>query len=45
MTTLGADFLRGVSGEYPLSNFPEAGRNITVRWSEPHQNFVIVNYR
>ena len=42
VTTLGTDFLRGVSGEYSLTNFPEAGRNVTVRWSEPHQNFVIV---
>ncbi|MDV7402977.1 hypothetical protein RZS08_66755, partial [Arthrospira platensis SPKY1] len=41
VTTLGADFLRGVSGEYSLTNFPEAGRNVTVRWSQPHQNFVI----
>ena len=45
VTTLGTDFLRGVSGEYPLLNFPQAGRSVTVRWSEPHQNFVIVDSR
>jgi PhoPQ-activated pathogenicity-related protein len=43
VTTLGVEYLQGASGEYPLSNFPQAGRNVTVRWSEPHQNFVIVN--
>ena len=42
VTTLGEEFLRGVSGEYTLQNFPQAGKNVTVRWSEPHQNFVIV---
>ncbi|HRD67056.1 MAG TPA: PhoPQ-activated protein PqaA family protein [Candidatus Competibacter sp.] len=45
VTTLGVDYLQGASGEYPLSNFPQAGKNITLRWSEPHQNFVIVDYR
>ena len=42
VTTLGEEFLRGVSGEYVLENFPQAGHNVTVRWSQPHQNFVIV---
>jgi hypothetical protein len=42
VTTLGVDYLRGASGEYTLPNFPQAGRNVTVRWAEPHQNFVIV---
>ena len=45
VTTLGVDFLQGASGEYPLANFPQAGKNVTVRWAEPHQNFVIVNYQ
>ncbi|MDZ7621713.1 MAG: trypsin-like peptidase domain-containing protein [Candidatus Competibacteraceae bacterium] len=45
VTTLGADFLRGASGGYLLPNFPQAGRNVTVRWSGPHQNFVIVGYQ
>ena len=43
VTTLGVDFLRGVSGEYTLPNFPQAGSNVTVRWAEPHQNFVTVD--
>ena len=45
VTTLGADFLRGASGGYLLPNFPQAGRNVTVRWSGPHQNFVIVGFQ
>jgi hypothetical protein len=45
VTTLGADYLQGVSGEYPLPNFPQVGQSATIRWAEPHQNFVIVNYR
>jgi hypothetical protein len=24
-----------------LDNFPQTGRNVTVRWAEPHQNFMI----
>ncbi len=41
-TDLGEDFARGLSGDYVLKDFPQAGNNVTVRWSEPHQNFVIV---
>ncbi|HPF57309.1 MAG TPA: PhoPQ-activated protein PqaA family protein [Candidatus Competibacteraceae bacterium] len=41
VTALGEDFLRGVSGEYVLQDFPQANASVTVRWSEPHQNFVI----
>ena len=43
VTTLGVEYLEGVSGEFILSNFPATGNDIAVRWSEPHQNFVIVN--
>ncbi len=43
VTTLGEGYLRGASGEYTLSNFPQPGRNVTVRWAESHQNFVIIN--
>ncbi len=45
VTTLGVEYLQGASGEYPLTNFPQPGKNVTVRWSEPHQNFVIVGYQ
>ena len=43
VTTLGVEYLEGVSGEFILSNFPATGNDIAVRWSESHQNFVIVN--
>ena len=43
VTTLGEGYLRGANGEYTLSNFPQPGRNVTVRWAESHQNFVIIN--
>jgi len=43
VTTLGVECLQGVGGEFILSNFPATGNDIAVRWSEPHQNFVIVN--
>ena len=42
VTTLGMEFLQGVTGQYTLQNFPQAGKNVTVQWSEPDQNFVIV---
>ena len=45
VTTLGVDYLRGASGEYPLPSFPQAGQSVTVRWAEPHQNFVIAASR
>jgi len=41
VTTLGADFLTGLNGEYTLPDFPQAGHTTTVRWTEPHQNFLI----
>jgi hypothetical protein len=43
VTTLGVDYLQGVSGEYTLLSFPQAGQSVTVRWAEPHQNFLIIN--
>ena len=41
VTTLGATYLQGISGEYSLPDFPQPGDQVAVRWSEPHQNFVI----
>jgi hypothetical protein len=43
VTTLGVDYLRGASGAFSLPNFPRPGESVTVRWSEVHQNFVIVD--
>ncbi len=42
VTTLGREYLQGASGESTLSGFPLSSNNLTVRWSEAHQNFVIV---
>lgn len=39
--TLGVEFLSGASGEYTLPDFPQAGTEVTVRWEEAWQNFVI----
>ncbi|MCP5421141.1 MAG: hypothetical protein H6969_11730 [Gammaproteobacteria bacterium] len=44
VTTLGEEYLRGASGEAVLPNFPQAGSNVTLRWAESHQNFVIVSF-
>ncbi|MEW6270161.1 MAG: S8 family serine peptidase [Thermodesulfobacteriota bacterium] len=41
VTTLGTDFLVGAAGEYLLPDF--AGLDVTVRWDEAQQNFVIVD--
>ena len=42
VTTLGTDFLRGVSGTFPLPDFPHPGDTTTIRWEESLQNFVII---
>ena len=42
VTTLGAEFLRGVSGTFPLPDFPHPGDTTTLRWEEALQNFVII---
>lgn len=41
-TTLGTNYLHGVSYDQILQNFPENGHNTKIHWSGPHQNFVIV---
>ena len=42
VTTLGGEFLAGLQGDYAVPDFPARGAAAPVRWSEPHQNFVIV---
>ena len=37
----GTEFLAGASGEFPLEDFPETGTDITLRWQQSVQNFVI----
>ena len=45
VTTLGAEFLRGVSGTFPLADFPAAGQTTRIEWQESRQNFVIIPSR
>ena len=42
VSTLGVGgFATGLSGEFPLADFPSAGQETTVEWEESLQNFVI----
>lgn len=41
---LNEPFLTGVSGEYVLEDFPAEGESVMVRWSQPDQNFIIVDH-
>ena len=43
VTTFGEQVLRGVSGTFPLSDFPHAGDTTRVQWAESLQNFVITD--
>lgn len=43
VTTLGDEFLTGLTGDYTVPDFPGLGRSAKIGWSEPHQNFVFVN--
>ena len=42
VTTLGAEFVRGVEGECMAEDFPALGQTVTLEWQEGLQNFVIV---
>jgi hypothetical protein len=42
VTTLGVPFLTGASGTFHLQGF--AGKNVTLQWSEPLQNFIITGW-
>ena len=41
VTTLGGEFQRGLSHEVRLTDFPEVGSDIVLRWQQARQNFVI----
>ena len=43
VTTLGQEFVRGVSGEVTLPDFPQVGADVELRWQEAQQNFVILS--
>ena len=41
VTTLGAEFLRGVTGTCEAEHFPTLGERVTLVWQQNSQNFVI----
>ena len=41
VTTLGAEFLRGVAGECVVDDFPLLGKTVTLAWQQNSQNFVM----
>ena len=41
VTTLGAEFRRGLSREVIIPDFPEVGTDAVLQWQEAQQNFVI----
>lgn len=46
VVTLGlGSFPKGLSGDFVLNNFPQAGKQTGVRWQESQQNFVITGAR
>ena len=42
VTTFGAPFRQGLSGTFPIPNFPRPGETKKLRWEESLQNFVII---
>ena len=42
VTTFGKPFRQGLSGTFPILDFPRAGENKRLRWEESLQNFVII---
>lgn len=41
VTTLGAEFLQGLSATTQVSNFPQPGKDVSLQWQQSAQNFVI----
>ena len=41
VSSLGSEFLKGLSGECTVPNFPQSGTNTPVHWDESLQNFVL----
>ena len=41
VTTLGEEFLRGASGTFTVSDFPQPGVNVDLLWQQSQQNFAI----
>ena len=43
VTTLGVEFLRGVTGECTVEDFPMPGETVALEWQQNSQNFVITD--
>ncbi len=41
VTTLGGEYVEGLSGVYALEGFPTPAETVTIAWQESQQNFVI----
>lgn len=41
VTTLGAEYLTGLSRQFVFADFPETGQTTTAEWSESNQNFIV----
>ena len=42
VTTLGAEFVKGLQGNLLVADFPRAGEQVRLVWQESQQNFVLV---
>ena len=42
VTTFGVPFRQGLSGTFPIPDFPRAGENKRLRWEQSLRNFVII---
>ena len=45
VTTLGEPFVRGLTGEYVVTDFPSPGETVWLVWQEGQQNFVIMKVK
>jgi len=43
VTTLGGEFLKGLSGQCDLKGFPHSGKDVALQWQESDQNFLIAS--
>ena len=41
VTTLGAEFVKGLAGSFMVADFPRAGEQVRLAWQEAQQNFVL----
>lgn len=42
VSTLGGEFIRGLSGGCTIPNFPQTGTEVSIRWEESLQNFAVI---